>query len=94
MAQDLSTFELAHAAYLANSGYRTDGSLASANAFIQSCIALLGFPERIKSSGNQEHQNNHGQVRQMLNDAQRWINANGVGTSGGFRHYSMQNFRG
>lgn len=90
-----SSYDDAVAAYLDNCGYAEDRSVAKARAFITACRALLILqPKRQRTGSNHETEFNIEGLNSQIDKAQAWINANRSTSNGGYRHYSMQNFRG
>ena len=82
MANDVSTFALAKAEYLASAGWFEDGSVALARRHITAISALLLHMPNSSVKGANQVGYSKGELKQQLDDAREFVLANTVGAGG------------
>ena len=75
--------------YLDNLGYDHSGSVASCQAFIQACRALLIMHPGTWSQSSVNMVYDTRLWQQQLTEAQAWLNANSPSSSGSVKHLAF-----
>ena len=90
-----STFDQLLTEYHDNRDYDVEDSVAKAKAFIKACRGMLPYLGRHRNKDNAESQLSPQVIRQQLDDALAWwqANKNKSVDGGGVKHLDLSNFR-
>jgi hypothetical protein len=94
-----STIDQIKAAYVDNSAYDVNASVAQAKLFVQACRVLLLVMPKMAGQDRATLSLSPELVAQQLADATRWLGGQADTTAaviggGGTRHFSFENLRG
>jgi hypothetical protein len=88
-----STFEEALAVYQANAGYREDGSVTEAQAFVTACRWLLSsWPKNVRTAAGTDISLSPEILERQIREAQQFVAQAGQ-PAGNTKFYSFRGFR-